>query len=552
MAFMKSRRKGSISEDDVSLILQRYPATAVVALLQEVSQVASCAPKIDWKKLVKRTATGITCAREYQMLWRHLAYRDKLPGKIEENAEPLDDDSDLEFEVEAVPKPNEEGLSEAKACVKIILNPTGTDPSSTHNNTTANENTPRVPFDKQQPACTLRGTYNNFQSTDQKPNQQSIMGSSVDATDIAGSAPPKKKRKQWSKEEDADLTALVQKYGEKWEILKDNFKYDRTPHQLSTRWVLIKKRQGQTGQGTVAKPTPSEDMRKMNETVLDQIERRINPLFGANNVRLTAQNNNGSVPSSTVSDARPTSALINPSSNPNQTLKSLPAVIPKPAKPAPKKQAMMGPLLQPQPQSQPQLIGSVGPSARPISTPSPNSIQAAAFAAGGRIATPSTARSLLEAAKSKNVVHIRSSVSLSNKPIAHTTINLSIRPSSLSVQTLNPNQNLNSSPGSGVVQVLAHPKKVKSVAANGDEVEMEVTEADGKKDVSKLNGDNKTTINKENLKGEEKNDVTGCLLGVEKTNGGVISSNVKAVVPEINKKENQSVVRTESKEKTGL
>ena len=60
------------------------------------------------------------------------------------------------------------------------------------------------------------------------------MGSSVDASDIAGSAPPKKKRKQWSKEEDADLTALVQKYGEKWEILKDNFKYDRTPHQLST------------------------------------------------------------------------------------------------------------------------------------------------------------------------------------------------------------------------------------------------------------------------------------------------------------------------------
>lgn len=67
----------------------RYPATTVVTLLQEVSQVASCAPKIDWKKLVGRTATGITSAREYQMLWRHLAYRDKLLEKIEENAEPL-------------------------------------------------------------------------------------------------------------------------------------------------------------------------------------------------------------------------------------------------------------------------------------------------------------------------------------------------------------------------------------------------------------------------------------------------------------------------------
>jgi Myb-like DNA-binding domain len=116
---------------------------------------------------------------------------------------------------------------------QIILNPTGTDPSSTHNNTTANESIQRVPFDKQQAVRISRGTHNNCQATDQKPNQLFIMGSSLDATDIAGSAPPKKKRKQWSKEEDNDLIALVQKYGEKWEILKDDFKYDRTPHQLA-------------------------------------------------------------------------------------------------------------------------------------------------------------------------------------------------------------------------------------------------------------------------------------------------------------------------------
>lgn len=290
----------------------------------------------------------------------------------------------------------------------------------------------------------------------------------------------------------------------------------------------------------------------------------------------TAQNNAGSAPSGMASEARSTSAPLSLSSNPNQTLKSLPAVIPKPAKLAPKKQATGAPPPQPQPQSQPQLIGSVGPTPRHISTPSPNSIQAAAFAAGGRIATPSTARSLLEAAKSKNVVHIRSgSVSLSNKPImaAHTTINLStIRASCSSAQTSNPNHNLNSSPGSGAAQVSAlpnqnlssstgsgaaqvsaHLKKVKSVAANGDAVEMEVTEADGKKDVSKLNGDDKMTINKENLKGEEKNDATGCLIGVGQPNGGVVSNNVQSVgVPETNKKENQTVVQTENKEKTSL
>jgi Myb-like DNA-binding domain len=116
---------------------------------------------------------------------------------------------------------------------QIILNPTGTDPSSTHNNTTANENMARAPSDKQQPARISCGTSNNCYTTDRKPNQPSIMGSSLDATDIAGSAPPKKKRKQWSKEEDNDLIALVQKYGEKWDILKNDFKYDRTPHQLS-------------------------------------------------------------------------------------------------------------------------------------------------------------------------------------------------------------------------------------------------------------------------------------------------------------------------------
>jgi hypothetical protein len=99
-----------------------------------------------------------------------------------------------------------------------------------------------------------------------------------------------------------------------------------------------------------------------------------------------------------VSEARPTSTP-NASSNPNETLKYLPAVIPKPAKPALRKQVARAFAPQLQPQSQPQLIGSMGPTPRPISTPSPNSIQAAAFAVGGCIANPSTARSLLKAAK---------------------------------------------------------------------------------------------------------------------------------------------------------
>lgn len=59
----------------------------VLALLQEVAQLP--VEKYDWKSLVKKTSTGITNAREYQMLWRHLAYSHGLLDKLEEGAEPL-------------------------------------------------------------------------------------------------------------------------------------------------------------------------------------------------------------------------------------------------------------------------------------------------------------------------------------------------------------------------------------------------------------------------------------------------------------------------------
>jgi len=45
--------------------------------------------KIDLNVLVKNTTTGISNAREYQMLWRHLAYHKAFLEKIEDGAEPL-------------------------------------------------------------------------------------------------------------------------------------------------------------------------------------------------------------------------------------------------------------------------------------------------------------------------------------------------------------------------------------------------------------------------------------------------------------------------------
>ena len=59
----------------------------MLALLQEVAQVQDV--KIDWNNLVKKTSTGISNAREYQMLWRHLAYRQALAERLDDGAEPM-------------------------------------------------------------------------------------------------------------------------------------------------------------------------------------------------------------------------------------------------------------------------------------------------------------------------------------------------------------------------------------------------------------------------------------------------------------------------------
>lgn len=45
--------------------------------------------KMDWNEMVRKTTTGITNAREYQMLWRHLSYRDPLLHVVEDDAHPL-------------------------------------------------------------------------------------------------------------------------------------------------------------------------------------------------------------------------------------------------------------------------------------------------------------------------------------------------------------------------------------------------------------------------------------------------------------------------------
>ncbi|XP_074556980.1 uncharacterized protein LOC141812929 [Curcuma longa] len=111
-------KKVSVSEQDVYNVSQRYSPSTILTLLKEISQDPGA--KKDWHKLVKNTATGITNAREYQMLWRHLAYHHTLLDNIEEGAEPLDDESDLEVELEIEPPVSEEALIQARECVQVL------------------------------------------------------------------------------------------------------------------------------------------------------------------------------------------------------------------------------------------------------------------------------------------------------------------------------------------------------------------------------------------------------------------------------------------------
>ncbi|XP_042472975.1 uncharacterized protein LOC122055557 [Zingiber officinale] len=114
-------KKVATNEQDTYNLSQRYDLSMLLTLMQEVYEVADAAVKIDWNALVEKTATGITNAREYQMLWRYLAYRHPLLDKIEEGAEPLDDDSDLEIELEIVPPVIEEASCQANELAEILL-----------------------------------------------------------------------------------------------------------------------------------------------------------------------------------------------------------------------------------------------------------------------------------------------------------------------------------------------------------------------------------------------------------------------------------------------
>ncbi|CAH2047240.1 unnamed protein product [Thlaspi arvense] len=228
------KRKEFISEGDIAALLQRYDAMTILKLLQEMAYHAK--PKMDWNELVKKTNTGITNAREYQLLWRHLAYRDSL-FPMEDNAQLPDDDSDMECELESSPAVSVDAVAEAVAHVKVIAASYVPSESDIPEDSTVEAPlTINIPYGlqkgPQEPSDSYwssRGMNITFPVSLQKPAE------GQNGNGLASSMAPRKRRKKWSTEEDEELIAAVKRHGDgNWALMaKEEYEGERTASQLS-------------------------------------------------------------------------------------------------------------------------------------------------------------------------------------------------------------------------------------------------------------------------------------------------------------------------------
>ncbi|KAI3849201.1 hypothetical protein MKX03_030194 [Papaver bracteatum] len=172
------------------------------------------------------------------MLWKHLAYCDKLPEAVDEKPEqPLNDgDSDLE----ASPPATDEASLEAAACVKVLLaSGSSDDVGGGPARPTCQDS--KSPLDNNPQPCSLNEMNTIVPVSVKKQSSAAV----TTAKGLDGTPAKRRKRKTLTPEEDNELIAAVKKLGERnWaNILKaDIFKGDRTASQLSQRWGIIRKR----------------------------------------------------------------------------------------------------------------------------------------------------------------------------------------------------------------------------------------------------------------------------------------------------------------------
>ncbi|KAG6648717.1 uncharacterized protein LOC122315143 isoform X1 [Carya illinoinensis] len=399
----KKVMKGSVSEEDISTLLQRYTATTVLTLLQEVAHCPDV--KIDWNTLVKNTSTGISDAREYQMLWHHLAYRHALLGKLEYGASPLDDDSDLEYEVQAFPTVSSEDLTEAAACVKVLVAsglPSESNlPASSIVEAPLTINIPNGPSSRAstknlEATCSMQGMNITVPVSLQKlPLPAATPAEGLDANGSAsGSMPPRRKRKPWSEAEDMELIAAVQKCGEgNWaNILRGDFKGDRTASQLSQRWAIIRKRRGKLNVGpNYSGSQLSEARRAAHHAMSLALDMPVKNLAAARPAGTNTPSNSVLPPISTASGVIQAQDQTQEGCDPTKSspIGSLGAIAKS-------------------------RVSSIKPSTKPT-IGSDSALRATAVAAGARIISPSDAASFFKVTQAKSVVHLKPTGSSSTK-----------------------------------------------------------------------------------------------------------------------------------------
>ncbi|XP_037452561.1 mucin-5AC-like [Triticum dicoccoides] len=420
-AALAAAGKRELSEDDLYLILHKYSPATILTALQEVTQHAQ-RRSIDWRALVAKTATGITSAREYQMLWRYIAYGHDFVENVEDGSpQPLGDESDLECEIEPSPKPSNEAAAEASRFAKILMYGPSREQGSSHRANsdvpllnTPNEKIPRVSSDKQ-----LAQSHRLTNGTGPVSNSKQAPHTGLSPDSFDGNGPHNKKTKKtkaWTKDEDAELMAGVHKCGEgNWlDILrKYNFDSTRTYGQLSQRWAVISKRQATTKPAKAKPVTGGYDMKATQKAFFMALDMPMGKPGGLSTLR------SGASQQSTQHSAPVFGAAAPELKSATSSSFSLPVPVPSAAPGVVSAQVQVQPprVQQAPPQAAPSKVSIASIKSRNSSkkqtaqanpTNAPSSIQAAAIAAGGRIATASIATNLLKAAQSPQAVHIRS------------------------------------------------------------------------------------------------------------------------------------------------
>lgn len=251
----KKQTKVPFSKEDVASLLQRYDAETVLVMLQELANHPHS--KFDWEELVAKTTTGISDAREYQMLWRHIAYGHSFTENENEDAPLLqDDDSDLECEREALPRVNKET---AAACVKVMISSFKLNECISTSSVIQAPLTINVPVLDSTTIAKESSQSSNLRTQEteiifpvtvkRKPLPPNIRAVETGGGLVSSDTSIKKKRSAWSEEEDMQLRAAVQKWGEgNWAHMakRDDFPIKRSTSQLCKRWSTLRKKEDST------------------------------------------------------------------------------------------------------------------------------------------------------------------------------------------------------------------------------------------------------------------------------------------------------------------